>query len=171
MPTTGSDQGDLASSPSFPRRAASVTRESTSVFDHIASTSIHGPHRQHIDNIHLQRFDSEAQIWNVLYLRYLTPCIVHAISWTKLVALAILTSLYSSGTSVVSITSEQCVNSLTTSLAPSSLGCDAGEHEYPSMSRRHRKVPVGSYHQFTRETCNLADLYAHGRVVSVLEDG
>ncbi|KAF8125195.1 hypothetical protein EV363DRAFT_1270240 [Boletus edulis] len=39
------------------------------------------------------------------------------------------------------------------------------------MSRRHRKVPVGLYHQFTRETCNLADLYAHGRIVSVLEGG
>lgn len=52
-----------------------------------------------------------------------------------------------------------------------SCGFDAGEHEYPSMSRHHRKVPVGFYHRFTRETCGLADVYAHGRVVSVLEGG
>lgn len=39
------------------------------------------------------------------------------------------------------------------------------------MSRHHRKVPVGFYHRFTRETCRLADLYARGRVVSILEGG
>lgn len=39
------------------------------------------------------------------------------------------------------------------------------------MSRHDRKVPVGFYHRFTRETCELADVYAGGRVVSVLEGG
>lgn len=39
------------------------------------------------------------------------------------------------------------------------------------MSRHNRKVPVGFYHRFTRETCELADVYAGGRVVSVLEGG
>ena len=37
--------------------------------------------------------------------------------------------------------------------------------------RHHRKVPVGLYHRFTRKACRLADAYAHGRVVSVLEGG
>lgn len=37
-----------------------------------ASTSIHGSHGQYIDNIHLQRYDSEAHFWDVLYPRYLT---------------------------------------------------------------------------------------------------
>lgn len=60
------------------------------------------------------------------------------------------------------------IDSLTTC---GSCGFDAGEHEYPSMSRHHRKVPVGFYHRFTREACRLADVYAHGRVVSVLEGG
>lgn len=39
------------------------------------------------------------------------------------------------------------------------------------MSRHRRKVPVGFYHRFTHETCRLADMYAHGRVVSILEGG
>ena len=37
-----------------------------------ASTSIHGPHGQYIENIHLERYNSEAQFWEVLYPRYLT---------------------------------------------------------------------------------------------------
>lgn len=37
-----------------------------------ASTSIHGPHGQYIENIHLERYSSEAQFWEVLYPRYLT---------------------------------------------------------------------------------------------------
>lgn len=39
------------------------------------------------------------------------------------------------------------------------------------MSRHNRKVPVGFYCRFTRETCKLADVYAHSRIVSVLEGG
>lgn len=66
---------------------------------------------------------------------------------------------------------ELCIDPLIISLGSFSCGFDAGEHEYSSMSRHHRKVPVGFYHRFTRETCKLADVYAHGRVVSVLEGG
>jgi histone deacetylase HOS3 len=32
-----------------------------------ASTSIHGPHGQHIENIHLQTYDSEPYFWDILY--------------------------------------------------------------------------------------------------------
>lgn len=52
-----------------------------------------------------------------------------------------------------------------------SCGFDACEHEYPSMSRHGRRVPVSFYHRFTRDTCSLADQYARGRLVSVLEGG
>ena len=34
-----------------------------------ASVSIHGPHGQHIENIHLEQFDSEEDFWTNLYPR------------------------------------------------------------------------------------------------------
>ncbi|KAF8120660.1 histone deacetylase domain-containing protein [Boletus edulis] len=110
-----------------------------------ASTSIHGPHGQYIENIHLQRYDSEAQFWDVLYPQYLN--LLHRAR-----------DFLDDGPGDDAIIFISC-------------GFDAGEHEYPSMSRHHRKVPVGFYHQFTREACKLADQYAHGRIVSVLEGG
>ena len=48
---------------------------------------------------------------------------------------------------------------------------DACEHEYESMSRHGRKVPVGFYHQFIRDACALSNKYARGRIISVLEGG
>jgi hypothetical protein len=32
-----------------------------------ASVSIHGPHGQHIENVHLEPFESEGQFWDVHY--------------------------------------------------------------------------------------------------------
>ncbi|KAH0828057.1 Arginase/deacetylase [Lanmaoa asiatica] len=112
-----------------------------------ASTSIHGPHGQYVENIHLQGYSSEAHFWDVLYPRYLT--LLHR-------ARGFLDETGGPGDDVIIFIS---------------CGFDAGEHEYPSMSRHHRKVPVGFYHRFTRETCRLANVYAHGRVVSILEGG
>ncbi|KAG6856354.1 hypothetical protein H0H87_005341 [Tephrocybe sp. NHM501043] len=48
---------------------------------------------------------------------------------------------------------------------------DACEHEYESMSRHNRKVPTSFYHRFARDACALSDVYAKGRLVSVLEGG
>jgi histone deacetylase HOS3 len=48
---------------------------------------------------------------------------------------------------------------------------DACEHEYESMSRHGRKVPVSFYHQFTRDACAFSDRFAGGRIISVLEGG
>lgn len=48
---------------------------------------------------------------------------------------------------------------------------DACEHEYESMSRHNRKVPVSFYYQFARDACSFSDKYAKGRLVSVLEGG
>ena len=48
---------------------------------------------------------------------------------------------------------------------------DACEHEYESMSRHGRKVPVSFYHQFTRDACAFSDRFANGRIISVLEGG
>ena len=36
-------------------------------FVQAASTSIHGAHGQHIENIHLQTYNSESYFWDVLY--------------------------------------------------------------------------------------------------------
>lgn len=48
---------------------------------------------------------------------------------------------------------------------------DACEHEYESMSRHGRRVPVSFYHQFTRDACAFSDRFARGRLISVLEGG
>ncbi len=52
-----------------------------------------------------------------------------------------------------------------------SCGFDASEHEYPSMSRHGRKVPTSFYHRFARDTITFAEVFAKGRLVSVLEGG
>ena len=35
-----------------------------------ASVTIHGPHGQHIENVHLQPYDSDDDFWERLYPRY-----------------------------------------------------------------------------------------------------
>lgn len=52
-----------------------------------------------------------------------------------------------------------------------SCGMDACEHEYESMSRHNRKVPTSFYYRFAKDACALADKYASGRLISVLEGG
>jgi histone deacetylase HOS3 len=39
------------------------------------------------------------------------------------------------------------------------------------MSRHNRKVPTSFYRRFALDTCAVADVYARGRLVSVLEGG
>jgi histone deacetylase HOS3 len=39
------------------------------------------------------------------------------------------------------------------------------------MSRHGRKVPTSFYHRFTKDACALADEFAEGRIISVLEGG
>lgn len=52
-----------------------------------------------------------------------------------------------------------------------SCGFDACEHEYPSMSRHNRRVPVSFYLRFAKDTREFADKYAKGKLISVLEGG
>ncbi|KAI6147413.1 arginase deacetylase [Pisolithus tinctorius] len=112
-----------------------------------ASTSIHGPHGQHVENIHLQQYDSSEHFWDTLYPKYLN--LIHR-------AKDFLDRTGGPGDDVLIFIS---------------CGFDACEHEYPSMSRHGRRVPVSFYHRFTLDTCSLADQYARGRLVSVLEGG
>ena len=52
-----------------------------------------------------------------------------------------------------------------------SCGFDACEHEYSSMSRHDRKVPVSFYERFAADVSLLAADLAEGKVISVLEGG
>ncbi|KAG1780608.1 arginase deacetylase [Suillus placidus] len=117
-------------------------------FVQAASTSIHGPHGQHIENIHLQTYSSETYFWDVLYKEQYSVLLKRASQF--------LDSTGGPGDDVMVFIS---------------CGFDACEHEYPSMSRHNRKVPTSFYHRFALDTCAFADIYARGRVVSVLEGG
>ncbi|KIY61773.1 Arginase/deacetylase [Cylindrobasidium torrendii FP15055 ss-10] len=111
-----------------------------------ASVSIHGAHGQHIENVHLEAYEDEERFHGQLYAKYST--------------------LLSKAERFLDTTgeNEDCIFFI-------SCGMDACEHEYASMSRHNRKVPVSFYHRFTRDVCALADRRGKGRVVSVLEGG
>ncbi|EIW81142.1 arginase deacetylase [Coniophora puteana RWD-64-598 SS2] len=113
-----------------------------------ASVSIHGSHGQHIENIHLQAYESDQHFWGTLY----------SSKYRRLLSKAeeFLNNTGGPGDDVIYFIS---------------CGFDACEHEYESMSRHGRKVPTSFYHRFTREICASAERYARGRVISVLEGG
>ncbi|RDX53444.1 Arginase/deacetylase [Lentinus brumalis] len=113
-----------------------------------ASVSIHGPHGQHIENIHLTPYQSEQEFWDTLYPG----------SYSRLLEKAgdFLDSTGGAGNDV---------------LVFISCGFDACEHEYSSMQRHKRKVPTSFYHRFAMDARAFARRYADGRLISVLEGG
>ncbi|KAF8349605.1 Arginase/deacetylase [Amanita rubescens] len=113
-----------------------------------ASASIHKAHGQYIENIHLEPYSSEDQFWEVLYNHKYRRLLKKAEEF--------LADTGGPGNDV---------------LVFISCGMDACEHEYESMSRHGRKVPVSFYHQFTRDACAFSDQFADGRIISVLEGG
>ncbi|KAL4249411.1 Histone deacetylase HD type 1 [Abortiporus biennis] len=113
-----------------------------------ASVSIHGPHGQYIENIHLHRYHSEEQFWKELYDAKYMRLLNKAEEFLKQTG--------GGGDDVMIFISA---------------GFDASEHEYESMSRHQRKVPTSFYHRFTRDACALANKYSKGRLISVLEGG
>ncbi|KAI0372304.1 Arginase/deacetylase [Pilatotrama ljubarskyi] len=113
-----------------------------------ASVSIHGPHGQHIENIHLQPYASEQEFWDKLYPQ----------QYVRLLAKA--------GEFI-----ERTGSPSDDTLVFISCGFDANEHEYPSMSRHQRKVPASFYHRFAQDARAFAEKYAKGRLISVLEGG
>ncbi|SRR6266403_526725 len=48
-----------------------------------ASVSIHGPHGQYIENVHLESFESEEQFWNVHYPRAYSKLLSKAEDFVK----------------------------------------------------------------------------------------
>ncbi|KAI8978747.1 Arginase/deacetylase [Trametes punicea] len=113
-----------------------------------ASVSIHGPHGQHIENIHLRPYGSEQEFWDKLYPEQYSRLFDKARDF-----------LESTGDTKEDV------------LVFISCGFDASEHEYPSMSRHQRKVPTSFYHRFGRDARSFAERYAKGRLISVLEGG
>lgn len=114
-----------------------------------ASVSIHGPHGQYIENVHLEPFESEAQFWDVHYNGAYSRLLRKAEDFVK------NTGGASSDDTLIFI----------------SAGFDASEYETPSMSRHNRKVPTTFFYHFTRDVCAFANKWAKGRIVSVLEGG
>ncbi|KLO04670.1 Arginase/deacetylase [Schizopora paradoxa] len=113
-----------------------------------ASVSIHGPHGQYIENIHLQPYTSDEDFWSTLYPNAYTKLLTKAQEFVE---------LGQTNPSEV--------------LVFISCGFDACEHEYSSMSRHGRRVPTSFYYRFAKDTVAFAEKYAMGRVISVLEGG
>lgn len=113
-----------------------------------ASVSIHGQHGQYIENIHLKPYSSEEEFWEKLYRGMYSRLLKKAQQFL-----------------------ESTDSGADDAMVFISCGFDASEHEYPSMSRHHRKVPTSFYHRFTRDACEFADKFTGGRIVSVLEGG
>ncbi|KAI9058523.1 Arginase/deacetylase [Trametes sanguinea] len=113
-----------------------------------ASVSIHGPHGQHIENIHLKPYVSEEEFWEKLYPVHYQRLLDKARDFI-----------------------ENTGGAKEDTLVFISCGFDASEHEYPSMSRHQRKVPTGFYHRFAQDARAFAEKYAKGRLISVLEGG
>lgn len=110
-----------------------------------ASVSIHGPHGQHIENIHLSPYNSEPDFWDRLYLGVYAGLLEKAEAFLK----------KGTGETLIFI----------------SAGFDASEHETESMSRHRCRLPTAFYHRFAQDVRKLADEHAKGRIVSVLEGG
>ncbi|KAI0304494.1 histone deacetylase domain-containing protein [Multifurca ochricompacta] len=120
-----------------------------------ASVSIHGPHGQYIENVHLEPFESEEQFWDEHYRGAYTKLLSKAEDFVK------STEGASDDTFVfISLTTRGL-----------SAGFDASEHETPSMSRHNRRVPTSFFYRFTLDACAFANKWAKGRIVSVLEGG
>ncbi|PPQ64835.1 hypothetical protein CVT24_008200 [Panaeolus cyanescens] len=113
-----------------------------------ASVSIHKSHGQYIENVHLETYTSEEHFWDVLYKERYSKVLTKAKEF--------LDHTGGPGDDVLFFIS---------------CGMDACEHEYESMSRHNRKVPTSFYYRFAKDTCALANEYAQGRVISVLEGG
>ncbi|KAH8826523.1 Arginase/deacetylase [Flagelloscypha sp. PMI_526] len=113
-----------------------------------ASVSIHDAHGQNIENVHLRPYTSDEEFWKLYsekYVQILTR------------AEEFLERTGGPGDDVMIFMST---------------GMDACEHEHEGMSRHGRKVPASFYERFTKDTrTRLADKYAAGRLVSVLEGG
>ena len=133
-----------------------------------ASVSIHGPHGQHIENVHLVPYATEQEFWDRLYSGPYSRLLSKAGEFLEHTGA-------STDDVLVFIRFVQAFSILSvapfTKSSAHSCGFDASEHEHPSMSRHQRKVPTSFYHRFARDARAFAGRYAQGRLISVLEGG
>jgi histone deacetylase HOS3 len=138
-----------------------------------ASVSIHGAHGQYIENMHLSPYTSEAHFWKELYQERYSKLLDRAATFLQETQKegckddVLIFIRYENTTTLYK--NQYFTQVFTTWLF--SCGFDACEHEYESMSRHGRKVPVGFYHRFAQDTRMFADNWANGRIISVLEGG
>ncbi|KAE8223087.1 hypothetical protein CF319_g3826 [Tilletia indica] len=112
-----------------------------------ASTCIEGAHSQWIWNVHLDSYASETEFDNLYTQKY-------SILFPKARRFLQQTNADPSKTLILLST-----------------GFDACTHEYSSMSRHGRSVPVSFYSNFARDAVMLAEEGAGGKVVGILEGG
>ncbi|EKM52007.1 uncharacterized protein PHACADRAFT_187379 [Phanerochaete carnosa HHB-10118-sp] len=113
-----------------------------------ASVSLHGPHGQFVENIHLEPYTTEKHFFESLYEKKYLRLLQKARSFI-----------------------DDTGGVRDDTLVFISCGFDACEHEYESMSRHGRKVPTSFYHRFARDARLFADSVAKGKLISVLEGG
>lgn len=146
-----------------------------------ASVSIHGPHGQYIENVHLEPYESETQFFDVLYKGAYSRLLTKAREFVEstgegsddVLVFIRYYPFYSRLSSLdpQSLLRNYLLNRVNLMCNTYSCGFDASEHEYPSMSRHARKVPTSFFHRFTLDACAFASQYAKGRLISVLEGG
>ncbi|CAD6966218.1 unnamed protein product [Tilletia laevis] len=112
-----------------------------------ASVCVEGAHGQWIWNVHLDSYASPSE-FNTLYTSK------YATLFKKAHKFALQTSSTPSKTLILI-----------------SAGFDACTHEYSSMSRHGRSVPVEFYARFAADAVRLAEGVAGGKVVGLLEGG
>ncbi|GJE85951.1 histone deacetylase HOS3 [Phanerochaete sordida] len=113
-----------------------------------ASVSIHGPHGQFIENIHLEPYTTEKEFFENVYEKKYSRLLEKARNFIDATG----------GVKDDTLVFISC-------------GFDACEHEHESMSRHQRKVPVSFYHRFARDAQSFAEVVAKGKLISVLEGG
>ena len=128
--------------------------------------SIHQSHGQYIENVHLQTYTSEQHFWDVLYREKYSKLFTKATEFLDATGGPGDDVMIFIRSALPSISAFDPLSSI-----QSSCGMDACEHEYESMSRHNRKVPTSFYYRFACHTTAISDVYARGRVVSVLEGG
>ena len=134
-----------------------------------ASVSLpHGAHGQWIENVHLETYESEREFW---VGRTAEDEGVYERTFRRLLKTAEGFVQRTRSTKAPMSERAQVVQDEDDVIIFVSCGFDASEHEHPSMSRHGRHVPASFYYRFAKDVRALADKYARGRVVSVLEGG
>ena len=134
-----------------------------------ASVSLpNGAHGQWIENVHLETYESEREFW---IGRDAGDEGVYERTFRRLLKAAEGFVQHTNSRKAPVSEQAQAVVGEDNVIIFVSCGFDASEHEYPSMSRHGRHVPVSFYYRFAMDVRALADRHARGRVVSVLEGG